>query len=74
MTNTQFENEKNEVLTELINGGFIRLSTTRPNLFKLMKENNTPLNYYPLRLLNNLIDEKKVVFLGGKFIYSNQNF
>ena len=73
MTKNEFIEQKEEILLRLEQGFCLRLSTTRKNLFVLIDEEKNPIQYYPIRIFNNLIDEKKIINVGGKFILSNQN-
>lgn len=74
MTKNEFIEQKEEILLRLEQGFYLKLSETRINHFKLIDSEGNPIHYYPIRIFNNLIDEKKILNVGGKFILSNQNF
>jgi len=73
MTKEEFLQQKEEILLRLEQGYFLKLSETRPTQCKLIDGANNPIYYYSIRILNNLIDEKLIVNLGGKFILKTQN-
>ena len=73
MTKEQFNTEKEHILTKLNEGYCLRLSSTRKNCFVLIDDNSNPIQYYAIRILNNLLDEKTIVNLGGRFILKTQN-
>ena len=73
MTKNEFIEQKEEILLRLEQGFYLKLSETRINQFKLIDGEGNPVYYYPIRIFNNLIDEKRIVNVGGKFILSNQN-
>ena len=72
MTKEQFNNEKEHILCKLNEGYFLRLSNTR-NLLVLCDAESNPLDYYSIRIFNNLIDEKLIINIGGRFILTHQN-
>lgn len=73
MNKEEFIEQKEEILLRLEQGFYLKLSESRKTMFKLMDENNCPVYYYPIRIFNNLADEKKIVNVGGRFILSTQN-
>ena len=72
MNKEQFENEKAFIIAKLNDNHYLKLSTNEVK-FKLVDDNHNPINYYSIRILNNLLDEKLIVNIGGKFISSTQN-
>jgi hypothetical protein len=58
MTNIQFQQEKEHILSQLERGFSLRLSTTRKNCFVLIDDKYNPIEYYSIRIFNNLVDEK----------------
>lgn len=67
---TQFEQEKEEVLFYLEKNHYLKPSETK-NKFKLCDDFHNPIKYCSVHLLNNLLDEKLIKQISGKFILNN---
>jgi len=73
MSSIQFEAEKEHIITKLKEGYYLKNSSNEMKI-KLVTESHIPVEYYSIRLLNNLLDEKIVINSAGKYILTNQNF
>ena len=67
---SQFEQEKEEILFLLERDHYLKPSTNK-NKFTLCDDEHNPIRYYSVHLLNNLLDEKLIKQISGKFILNN---